>query len=77
VTVRRRPRLRINAPGRLALERADRSVSVNALFLDMSDDGAAIFAGVDLAIGKEVKPCMRGTPTLTSPIALRGLQVDD
>lgn len=53
--VRRRQRLRLNIPVCLVLERPDKVLLVNARFRDMSEDGVAIFAGVELAIDSEVQ----------------------
>ena len=53
--VRRRQRLRLSIPVCLVLERPDKVLLVSARFRDMSDDGVAIFAGVELAIDSEVQ----------------------
>jgi hypothetical protein len=53
--IRRRQRRRLNIPVCLIVERPDKVLLVNARFRDISDDGVAIFAGVELAIDSEVQ----------------------
>ena len=55
VAVRRRQRLRLNTPVCLVVPRPDKVNLVNARVRDISDDGVAIFAGVELAIDSEVQ----------------------
>jgi PilZ domain len=53
--IRRRQRRRLNTPVCLIVERPDKVLLVNARFRDISDDGVAIFAGVELDIDNEVQ----------------------
>ena len=53
--IRRRQRLRLNIPVCLVVERPDKVLLVSARFRDISDDGVAVFAGVELAIDSEVQ----------------------
>jgi hypothetical protein len=53
--LRRRQRLRLNVPVCLVVQRPDKVLLVNGRFRDMSDDGVAIFAGVELAMDSEVQ----------------------
>ncbi len=53
--VRTRKRLCLSIPVCLVLQRRDRVLLVTARFRDMSDDGAAIFAGVEMAIDSEIQ----------------------
>jgi hypothetical protein len=53
--VRMRQRLLLNTPVCLVVDTPDKVALVNARFRDISDDGVAIFAGVELAIDSEVQ----------------------
>jgi hypothetical protein len=53
--VRMRQRLLLNTPVCLVVEKPSKVLLVNARFRDVSDDGVAIFAGVELAIDSEVQ----------------------
>ena len=53
--VRRRQRLCLNIPVCVVVEKPDKVLLVSARFRDMSDEGAAIFAGVELAIDSEIQ----------------------
>ena len=53
--VRRGQRLLLNIPVCLVVERPDKVLFVSARFRDISDDGMAIFAGVELAIDSEIQ----------------------
>ena len=53
--VRMRQRLLLNIPVCLVVDRRDKVLLVNARFRDISDDGVAIFAGVELGIDGEVQ----------------------
>lgn len=55
VAVRRRQRVRLCPPVCLVVERPEKVLLVSARFRDMSTDGAAIFAGVELAVDSEVQ----------------------
>jgi len=55
LAVRRHERLRLDTPVCLIIRRPDKVLLVNARLRDMSDDGAAVFAGVELAIDSEVQ----------------------
>jgi hypothetical protein len=55
VVVRRRQRVRLSTPVCLVVQRPEKVLLVNARFRDMSTDGAAIFAGVELPLDSEVQ----------------------
>lgn len=53
--VRGRQRLRLNTPVCVVVTKPDKVMFVNARFVDLSDDGTAVFAGTELAIDNEVQ----------------------
>jgi hypothetical protein len=53
--VRMRQRLLLNTPVCLVVEQAGKVRLVDGRFRDVSDDGTAIFAGIELAIDSEVQ----------------------
>jgi hypothetical protein len=55
LAVRRHQRLRLDTPVCLIVDRPDRVLLVNARLRDVSDEGVAVFAGVELAIDSEVQ----------------------
>lgn len=55
VSVRRRRRVQLITPVCVVVERAGAPMSVTAQLLDISDDGAAILAGVDIPMGTLVQ----------------------
>jgi hypothetical protein len=71
-SVRARQRLCLNIRVCLVIQRPDKTVLVDARFRDISDDGAAIFAGVELAIDSEVQ--LEFTPPLLhGPLRVRAV----
>ena len=50
-----RQRLLLNTPVCLVVDRPGKVLLVNSRFRDISDDGVAIFAGVELALESEVQ----------------------
>ncbi len=55
LAVRRHPRFRLDTPVCLIVGGPDKVLLVNARIRDISEDGAAIFAGAELAIESEVQ----------------------
>ncbi len=55
IAVRQQQRVKLKTPVRLVVGRPEKVLLVEAHFRDMSTDGAAIFAGVELAIDTEVQ----------------------
>lgn len=53
--VRSRKRLCLSVPVCLVLNKPEKVVLVDARFRDISDDGAAIFAGVEMAMDSEIQ----------------------
>ena len=53
--VRWHPRFRLDTPVCLIIAMPDKVLLVNARLRDMSDDGGAVFAGVELVIDSEVQ----------------------
>lgn len=74
MAVRRRQRVRLNGPVSLAVHGLEGMGLVRARFLDMSEDGVAILAGVVLPIDSEVHfectPTFNGGP-LRVPAVVR------
>jgi hypothetical protein len=55
LAVRWHPRFRLDTPVCLIVGMPDKVLLVNARLRDMSDDGGAVFAGVELVIDSEVQ----------------------
>ena len=53
--LRGRQRLRLDTPVCVVVKRPDKVMFVHARFVDISDDGTAVFAGTELAIDSEVE----------------------
>ena len=53
--VRGRQRLRLSTPVCIVVTKPDKVMFVNARFVDLSDDGTAVFAGTELAIDSEIQ----------------------
>lgn len=53
--VRRRQRLRLNVPLCLIVGSPNKVLLINARLRDLSDEGMAIFAGIELAIDTEIQ----------------------
>ena len=70
--VRQRQRLCLNTPVCLVVQRPEKVLLVDARFRDISDDGAAIFAGVELSIDSEVQVEFT-PPTNHGPLRVRAI----
>jgi hypothetical protein len=72
LVVRLHPRLRLDTPVCLIVGMPDKLVLVNARLRDMSDDGGAVFAAVELAIDSEVQ--IEYTPSFNrGPVRVRAV----
>ena len=70
--MRLRQRLCLNTPVCLVAQRPDKLLLVDARFRDISDDGAAIFAAVELPIDSEVQ--VEFTPPIDhGPLRVRAI----
>lgn len=70
--VRTRQRLCLNTPICLVAQRPDKVLLVDSRLRDISDDGAAIFAAVELAIDSEVQ--IEFTPPINhGPLRVRAI----
>jgi hypothetical protein len=70
--VRGRQRLRLSTPVCVVIEKPDKVVFVNARFVDLSDDGTAVFAGAEIAIDSEIQ--IEFTPPFgTGPLRVRAI----
>jgi hypothetical protein len=63
--IRLRQRLSLNIPVCLVVKRTDKVLLVDARFRDISDDGAALYAALELAIDSEVE--VEFTPRFDHP----------
>jgi hypothetical protein len=72
LAVRWHPRFRLDTPVCLIVGMPDKVLLVNARLRDMSDDGAAVFAAVELAIDSEVQ--IEYTPSFNrGPVRVRAV----
>jgi hypothetical protein len=70
--VRWQPRFRLDTPVCLIVGMPDKVLLVNARLRDMSDDGGAVFAAVELAIDSEVQ--IEYTPSFNrGPVRVRAV----
>lgn len=69
--VRSHKRLRLSVPVCLVIARPDRVQLVDARVRDISPDGAAIFAGVELAVDSEIQ--LEFTPPRQGPLRVRAV----
>lgn len=72
VAVRQRQRAKLNTPVCLVIEKPGNVALISARFRDISDDGAAIFAGVELAIDSEIQIEFTA-PFDTDPMRVRAI----
>lgn len=70
-TVRSRKRLRLNLPVCLVIPLPNRVQLVDARLRDISADGAAVFAGVELTVDGEIQ--MEFTPPREGPLRVRAV----
>jgi PilZ domain len=72
LAVRWHPRFRLDTPVCLIVGMPDKVLLVNARLRDMSDDGGAVFAAVELAIDSEVQ--IEYTPSFNrGPVRVRAV----
>jgi hypothetical protein len=72
LAVRWHPRFRLDTPVCLIVGMPDNALLVNARLRDMSDDGGAVFAAVELAIDSEVQ--IEYTPSFNrGPVRVRAV----
>ena len=72
ITARWHPRFSLDTPVCLIIGMPDKVLLVNARLRDMSDDGGAVFAAVELAIDSEVQ--LEYTPSFNrGPVRVRAI----